>query len=76
MPISRSCFCFRKLIKEIDNDKDGKISGKELSDWIKQVINKHVIDEGEKQMPKIDKDGDQHATWEEYKKAAGYSEGM
>ncbi|KAK3709918.1 hypothetical protein QZH41_020047, partial [Actinostola sp. cb2023] len=64
----------RKLIRDIDLNKDGKLSAEELKDWIENLIHKYVASEGEKHMPKIDHD-DGYATWDEYKEAAGYTKG-
>jgi Ca2+-binding EF-hand superfamily protein len=63
------------ILKEIDSDKDGKLSKKELCDWTESVMTKYLVSEGQKQMPKIDKDDDGLVSWIEYSSAAGYTQG-
>ncbi|XP_031559694.1 reticulocalbin-2-like [Actinia tenebrosa] len=65
----------RVMLKEMDSNHDGKVSEKELSDWIEKVMTEYLTSEGQKQMPKIDKDNDGLASWAEYAAAAGYTQG-
>ena len=62
-------FVYRKLIPNIDVNKDKKISRQELTDWIETHMKKHLMTTTEKRMKEMDKNGDGKVTHKEYETA-------
>ncbi|XP_075696347.1 reticulocalbin-3 isoform X1 [Rhinoderma darwinii] len=65
-----------KIVDKIDQDKDGFITGGELSDWITHTQNRYVYENVNKHWADYDENKDHKISWEEYKKTTyGYAAG-
>uniref|UniRef100_A0A8C8R640 Reticulocalbin-2 n=1 Tax=Pelusios castaneus TaxID=367368 RepID=A0A8C8R640_9SAUR len=56
----------KAIIKKIDLDSDGFLTGDELSSWIQQSFKHYITQEAKQQFNEYDKDGDGLVSWKEY----------
>jgi len=57
------------IFDKIDEDKNGKLSETELSQWIRYVTSKYVQEDSKKMFQECDENNDEFVAWEEYQKA-------
>lgn len=58
----------RILVKRLDSDKDGFVSEEELTNWVKAVFRKRLMDGIEDDVKAKDTDKDGKVSWDEYQK--------
>ena len=56
------------LVKRVDSDKDGFVTDEELTNWVKGVFHKRLMEGVKEDVNLKDADKDGKVTWEEYKK--------
>lgn len=57
------------VVDKIDKDEDGKITEKELEEWIVFTQSRYIREDSDKQFKAHDKNEDEKVSWEEYKEA-------
>ncbi|CAK8698100.1 unnamed protein product [Clavelina lepadiformis] len=61
------------IVEKIDKDSNGKVTEKELEDWIIFTQQRYIHEDADKQFPALDKNGDGKIHWNEYKNTSyGY----
>jgi len=55
-----------KIVDKIDKDGDGKVTNKELREWIQFVQKRYVTEDVERQWVSHERNGDGQLTWKEY----------
>lgn len=66
----------RILVKRLDTDKDGFVSEEELTNWVKAVFRKRLMDGIEDDVKSKDTDKDGKVSWDEYQKESYGAEEM
>lgn len=58
------------LVKKVDLDKDGFVTLNELTNWVREVFSKRLLEGVEEDVKGKDTNGDGKITWDEYAKAS------
>lgn len=59
------CLCFRKIVERIDKDNSGKVTEKELNDWIKFTSKRYIYEDVDRQWDQLKKLEQAHMSLDE-----------